>query len=249
MIWYNIILPLESGVLLKITIYIRSFPQDIHISIESRPTQRFFHRVDGSTAGASSLFDASDADKLFDAFVAYSAKDDSFVRQMIAPELEVAPPDMALSRNSSHHLYKLCLFYRDIPAASAAASEDGYSSSLGDSIVQAAEASRRTVLVLSEHFLKVEWARFDYKSGLHQAFRAAAMASSGGRRGRGRWRRPKRLIVIALGDVAQRRDLDPDLRILLKSATVLQWSDKRFWEKLKYALPETSMLHPQVVNG
>ena len=49
---------------------------------------RFFHRVDGSTAGASSLFDA-DADKLFDAFVAHSAKDDSFVRQMIAPELEV----------------------------------------------------------------------------------------------------------------------------------------------------------------
>ena len=51
-----------------------------------------------------------------------------------------------------------------------AASEDGYSS-LGDAIVQAADASRRTVLVLSEHFLKVEWARFDYKSGLHQAFR------------------------------------------------------------------------------
>ena len=69
-------------------------------------------------------------------------------------------------------------------------------------------------------------------------FRAAAMASSGGRRRR--WRRPKRLIVITLGDVAQRRDLDPDLRILLKSATVLQWSDKRFWEKLKYAMPETA---------
>ena len=103
----------------------------------------------------------------------HSAKDDSFVRQMMAPELEVAPPDMALSRNASHSLYKLCLLYRDVPqaAASGAASEDGYSSSLGDAIVQAADASRRTVLVLSEHFLKVEWARFDYKSGLHQAFR------------------------------------------------------------------------------
>ena len=77
---------------------------------------------------------------------------------------------MALSRNSSHHLYKLCLFYRDIPATSGGGG-DVYSSSLGDAIVQAAEASRRTVLVLSEHFLKMEWSRFDYKSGLHQAFR------------------------------------------------------------------------------
>ena len=57
--------------------------------------------------------------QLFDAFVAYSAKDDSFVRQMMAPELEVAPPDMALSRNASHSLYKLCLLYRDVPQAAA----------------------------------------------------------------------------------------------------------------------------------
>ena len=68
--------------------------------------------MDGSAAGTGSLFDAADADKLFDAFVTYSAKDDSFVRQMIAPELEMAPPDMALSRTASHHVYKLCLFYR-----------------------------------------------------------------------------------------------------------------------------------------
>ena len=108
----------------------------------------------------------------------------------------------------------LCLFHRDVPAASSpgdGGNGDVYSSSVGDAIVQAADASRRTILVLSEHFLKMEWARFDYKSGLHQAYRAAAMASGGGRR-RGRRRRQKRLIVIALGDVAQRRDLDPDLR-------------------------------------
>ena len=60
---------------------------------------------------------------------------------------------------------------------------------------------------------------------------------------RGRWkRRPRRLIVVALGDVVK-RDLDPDLRILLKSATVLQWSDKRFWEKFKRALPDTTVHH------
>ena len=49
--------------------------------------------------------------------------------------------------------------------------------------------------------------------------------------------------MVALGDVVKRGDLDPDLRILLKSATVLQWSDKRFWEKFKRALPDTTVHH------
>ena len=46
------------------------------------------------------------------------------------------------------------------------------------------------------------------------------MASGGSRRGRWK-RRPRRLIVIALTDsVVSKRDLDPDLRILLKVCTM-----------------------------
>lgn len=40
-----------------------------------------------------------------------------------------------------------------------------------------------------------------------------------------------------LGDV-QNRDIDPDLRLYLKTALVLHWGENRFWEKLKYALPD-----------
>ena len=45
-------------------------------------------------------------------------------------------------------------------------------------------------------------------------------------------------MVVLLGDVGSRRDLDPDLRLYLKQATVLQWGDRLFWEKLRYALPD-----------
>jgi Leucine-rich repeat (LRR) protein len=78
----------------------------------------------------------AERDKLFDAFVSYSSKDEAWVRQVLAAELERNDPP-----------YRLCLRYRDLPTGG---------TYLADTIVQAAEASRRTVLVLSHHFLKGE---------------------------------------------------------------------------------------------
>ena len=43
-----------------------------------------------------------------------------------------------------------------------------------------------------------------------------------------------------LGDVAN-RDIDPDLRLYLKTSNVLHWGEARFWDKLKYALPDKKM--------
>jgi hypothetical protein len=45
------------------------------------------------------------------------------------------------------------------------------------------------------------------------------------------------LIVIVLGDISG-RDVDPDLRLYLKTNVVLHWGDKLFWQKLRYALPD-----------
>jgi len=142
----------------------------------------------------------------FDAYLTYSPKDDAFTREIIAAGLE------------QESNYKLCLHHRDL------VHNQVY---LADTIIQATEASKRTILVLSENFLKSEWSRFDYKSGLHQALRADR----------------KKLIVIMLGDVAT-RDIDPDLRLYLKTSHVLQWGESRFWEKLKYALPD----HKKIKN-
>ncbi len=76
----------------------------------------------------------SEREKLFDSFVSYSSKDEAWVRQVLAAELERNDPP-----------YRLCLRYRDLPTGG---------NYLSDTIVQAAEASKRTILVLSHHFLK-----------------------------------------------------------------------------------------------
>ena len=174
------------------------YRNEVRVWLHSRYGVRFFQRIDD--------FDQA-SDKIFDAFMTYSAKDDAFIRQVLAPELE--------HNNSLSSQYKLCLFYRDLPIQA---------TYLSDTIVQASEVSRRTILILSENFLKSEWSRYDYKSGLHQALRSCKAA---------------KLIVIVLGNVAN-RDIDPDLRLYLKTSIVLYWGDKHFWDKLKYALPDVS---------
>jgi hypothetical protein len=159
------------------------------------------------------VFDAGDLEdgrsedaennKLFDAFISYSLKDDVFVREVLAADLE--RPEVG---------YRTCLYHRDLPTAP---------SFVADTLLRATDVSRRTVVVLSENFLKSEWSRYDYKSGFHQAMRS-------GRR---------KLIVVVLGDISG-RDVDPDLRLYLKTNVVLHWGDKLFWQKLRYALPDPS---------
>ncbi|XP_071445931.1 toll-like receptor Tollo [Hetaerina americana] len=155
----------------------------------------FLFPSSSSSMGASQI---GDSDKLFDAFISYSSKDEAFVAQELAPSLE---PN-----------YKLCLHYRDFPVG-------GY---ITDTIVQAVESSKRTIMVLSENFIRSEWCRFEFKSAHHRVLRD----------------RRRRLIVIILGEVPPARELDPDIRLYLKTNTYLQWGDKLFWEKLRYALPD-----------
>ncbi|XP_037282253.2 toll-like receptor 6 [Rhipicephalus microplus] len=142
----------------------------------------------------------AEEEKLFDAFVSYSKKDESFVAQILAPELECGIP-----------AYRLCLHYRDLPMAG------GY---LTDAISEAVESSRRTIVILSEHFLKSEWCRYEFKSTHHHGVRR------------------RNLVVIFLGRVSF-KELDPDIRLWLKSSTFLRWGEKRFWDKLRYAMPDT----------
>uniref|UniRef100_A0A146LFE4 Protein toll n=3 Tax=Lygus hesperus TaxID=30085 RepID=A0A146LFE4_LYGHE len=168
------------------------YRQEMRVWFHSKFGVRLFYRT--------SDIELDDRDKLFDAFVSYSAKDEAFVAEELAPMLENGDPS-----------YKLCLHYREFPVG-------GF---LADTIVEAVESSKRTIMVLSENFIKSEWCRFEFKSAHHQVLRD----------------RRKRLIVIVLGEVPQ-KDLDPDIRLYLKTNTYLQWGDKLFWEKLKFALPD-----------
>lgn len=174
------------------TLMIFIFRQEMRVWFHSRFGIRLFYRPTD--------LDTDDREKLFDAFVSYSSKDEAFVAEELAPALEHGDPQ-----------YKLCLHYRDFPVG-------GF---IADTIVQAVESSRRTIMVLSENFIKSEWCRFEFKSAHHQVLRD----------------RRRRLIVVLLGEVPQ-KDLDPDIRLYLKTNTYLQWGDKLFWEKLRFALPD-----------
>ena len=177
-----------------VTLYI--YRNEARVWLYSRYGIRFFQRIDA----------VADSEKIFDAFLTYSVTDDVFVRQVLAPELEQGGNYIPYPNQ-----FKLCLFYRDLPLQVC----------LADLIIQASESSKRTIIILSENFIKSEWSRYDFKSGLHQALRTTN-------------RKP---IIIMLGDVPN-RDIDPDLRLLLKNGAILHWGTKTFWEKLKYLLPD-----------
>lgn len=179
-------------VVIILTLLVFIFRQEMRVWFHSKFGVRLFYRA--------TELDRDDRDKLFDAFVSYSSKDEAFVAEELAPILEHGDPQ-----------YKLCLHYRDFPVGAF----------IADTIVQAVESSRRTIMVLSENFIKSEWCRFEFKSAHHQVLRD----------------RRRRLIVVLLGEVPQ-KDLDPDIRLYLKTNTYLQWGDKLFWEKLRFALPD-----------
>jgi Leucine-rich repeat (LRR) protein len=140
-----------------------------------------------------------DLEKPFDAYISYSAVDETFVSRVLVPGLETN--------------YRLCLHYRDL----------GAGSSVADAVAEAADSSRRTILVLSRNFLHGEWARFEFKAALREALK-----------GRGR-----NVILLLVGGVCP-RDLDSDLRRRVSTHTVLVWGDKLFWQKLRFAMPEVS---------
>ncbi|XP_022199062.2 toll-like receptor 6 [Nilaparvata lugens] len=147
-----------------------------------------------------------DRDRLFDAYVSYSVKDDGFVSEMLAPGLEQGDP-----------AFRLCLHYRDF----------NVSAYVADTIVEAVESSRRTIVVLSKNFIQSEWCRFEFKSALHEVLKD----------------RRRRMIIVIYGELPQ-KDLDPDLRLYLKTNTTIQWGDRQFWQKLRFAMPDARKSAP-----
>lgn len=184
-------------ILILLILIVFIFRQELRIWFHSRFGIRLFY-------SNTTAIDRHERDKLFDAFVSYSSKDEAFVIEHLAPVLENGVPP-----------YKLCLHYRDFPIGAY----------IADTIVQAIDSSRRTIMILSKNFIKSEWCRFEFKSAHHQVLRD----------------RRRRLIVILLGDVPQ-KDLDPDIRLYLKTNTYLQWGDKLFWQRLRFALPDAEII-------
>ena len=87
----------------------------------------------------------------FDAFVSYSLKDEQFVGQVLAAELEHGPQS-----------FRMCLQHRDFPT-----NHNGtHSGSVGDPLTLGLAASRRIILVISQSFVESEWTRPEVRAAL-----------------------------------------------------------------------------------
>ncbi|XP_058798121.1 toll-like receptor 7 [Phymastichus coffea] len=140
-----------------------------------------------------------DKERLYDGYVCYSPKDEDFVMHTLAAELE-------------HGVgVRLCLHHRDLPCIRVAAPV----------VLEAAEASKRVLIVLTRNFLQTEWARFEFRAALHEALRG----------------RPGQLIVVQAGPLGPEIETDLELRPYLRTAVIVRWGEKSFWERLRYAMP------------
>ncbi|XP_068617354.1 toll-like receptor 7 [Battus philenor] len=144
----------------------------------------------------------NDADKLYDAYICYSPKDEEFVIESLAQELENGYPS-----------YHLCLHYRDVPQFEATYAQ------FPDLVVEATEASRRIIVVLTKNFILTEWSQIEFRHALQKALR----------------KNPHKLIIVAVGLVPR----DPELKSYLRTGLEVTWKEKRFWERLRYAMPSS----------
>lgn len=159
-----------------------------------------------------------DDEKLYDAYLLYSQKDEEFVATRIADELE------------GQDAYRLCLHYRDL------ISETG---DLKEMMMGAVENSKSVIVVLSRNFLQGEWASGEYRGGFHAVLKKSQKNSVDPK---------KVVIVFIDDvnplDVAP----DIRSWVRHNRIQVIKWSltspdqrkQRKFWSKLKYSLPAPS---------
>ncbi|KAF4525239.1 hypothetical protein B566_EDAN013201 [Ephemera danica] len=184
-----------------------AYRDNLRLWVFARYGVRLFHKTSSAAAGAASLHQSAAAckreerDKLYDAYVCYSRKDEEQLVAGLATGLEAAG-------------YGVCLHHRDLPCAGG---------SRDPAVLEAAEASRRVILVVTRGFMQTEWPRRELRAALHEALHARTF---------------KLVIVEEAGGLAPELERDPDLRPYLKTARRIRWGDKKFWERLRYAMPE-----------
>ena len=110
--------------------------------------------------------------------------------------------------------YKLCFHHRDFPVGEL----------IVENIFKSVDQSKRMLVVLSSSYAKSDWCLMEFREAHRKVLKD----------------RMKYLIVILFDDV-DTTELDEELKLYLRTNTYLSVSDKRFWQKLYYAMPLPSL--------
>lgn len=91
-----------------------------------------------------------DEERIYDAFVSYSSKDEAFVVRELVPHLE--------DGHEGGAGFRLCVHFRDFPVGA----------SIAESIISAVENSKRVIILLSDNFLTSEWCQYEFQTAHHR---------------------------------------------------------------------------------
>lgn len=98
-----------------------------------------------------------------------------------------------------------------------------------NNIILSVQNSRKTLIILSQEFLKSEWFYLEFQAAYRQTLQD----------------KKDRLIIVLSGNLPDMNDLDEDVRYVISWKTYLVWQERWFWEKLRYAIHEENSLRSQ----
>ena len=138
-----------------------------------------------------------DSNKKYDIFLSFCRKDEEFVMSEILPQLDKQ--------------YKVCVHFRDWE--------------IGEwihvNIDRSIQASRRTIIIMSKHFLKSTWGMREFRTAYKQTCNEKFV----------------RMIIVKYGEIGSFENLDSELKHYLQTNTYVDWKDPYFWKKFFYSLP------------
>lgn len=152
------------------------------------------------------------AEKVYDAYFVYSLNDTDLLTQILLPELQNFGYNVSLY---NHHNKPIM-------------TRDNYqiTNYLIDTLKAATEVSHKMVIVVSFNFLQTEWCDNNFRCALQSVIDSM--------------NRNNKNIIVILTVPVQLIQMDPVLQLLIRTSTVICWGEKRFWTKLRYALPDVS---------
>ncbi|GAB6025337.1 defense response [Chamberlinius hualienensis] len=105
--------------------------------------------------------------------------------------------------------FNICLHERNFLAGGA----------IMDTILEAVKLSSRTIIILTDKFVNSGWCMYEFKAAHMQMMLD----------------RCPRVLLIVKDDIPD--EIDPQLKMYIKTNTYLKWGETLFWEKLYYAMP------------